>query len=78
MEIYIGKLKTFGGIIMTNEENVEINDSEIAENNESKTFYQAYCNTEGKNLGNQTNDRIVAQNTANHHNRNTGHSTTVL
>lgn len=41
------------------------------------TFYYAYCNTEGKRIGNATNQRIVAENTARYHADKTGHETSI-
>jgi hypothetical protein len=38
------------------------------------TFYRAYCIDEGTWIGGSSGDRVVAQNRADHHSRNTGHS----
>lgn len=54
------------------------NDDGAKKSESPDTFYYAYCNTEGSKIGGAAADRTVAQNRANHHNRQTGHSTTVI
>lgn len=42
------------------------------------TFYYAYCDTEKKRIGNATNQRIIAENSARYHaENNPGHQTSV-